>query len=117
MDCETARGDDAAGSSSNDDDDGSRSGAEGEEVSLGRAVLVVTAVYLVTGLVYVRHKLAETNPMRVLPLVVQYRANGGASRLLALAISWLLVAIINREFSWPIYATFAAIGLYWSSRG
>jgi hypothetical protein len=87
-------------------------------MSLGRAAIAVTAAYLITGLIYLWRKLAETNSLRVPFYVMQYRADGGASRLVAVAISWLLGTIINREFAYcPIFAILAAIGLYLSSSG
>ena len=85
-------------------------------MSLGRAVIAVTAAYLITGLIHLWRKLAETNPLRVPFRVMRYRAEGGARRLVAVAISWLLGTIINREFAyWPIFAILGAIGLYLSS--
>jgi hypothetical protein len=85
-------------------------------MNLGRAVIAVSAAYLITGLIYLRRKLAETNPLRVPFSVMQYRTDGRASRLVAVGISWLLGTIINREFAyWPIFAILAAIGLYLSS--
>jgi hypothetical protein len=85
-------------------------------MSLGRAVIAVTTAYLITGLIYLWRRLAETNPLRIPPFLMQYHAEGGTGRLVAVTLSWPLATFINREFAyWPIFPILASVGLYLSS--
>lgn len=47
---------------------------------------------------------------------LRYRAEGGAGRLIAVTLGWLIATFINKEFAyWLIFAILAAVGLYFSS--
>jgi hypothetical protein len=75
-------------------------------------VLALIAVYLITGAIYVWCKLTA-NYLRIPPFLMQYRAEGGTGRLIAVTLAWPLATFINREFAyWLIFAILAAIGLY-----
>ena len=81
-------------------------------MTLGRTAIVIGAAYLVIGFVYVRHKLSETNYLRIPLGLMSYRNKGGPTRLVSAILSWPFATFINSEFSYWLAFVILAAGAY-----